>query len=153
MRHLASSRLRVLASLLVSGLQLACGREQWREADSKMNQAAEAARTLGFVPMSGPHNSFGAFATADSVSWRVHLEAHQPYFIAAACTAGCDSLEFAVREPHGAEVARDTTAGPTPRLLFLATEEGDYTVAIHHGRCTEPKCRYVAQIYSRREIQ
>ena len=130
---------------------MACGREQWREADTKLNEAAQAARDSGFVPLAGPHNTFGTFRDSGSAAWRVHLEAHTPYFIAAACTAGCTDLHFAIREPHGETVATDSAAASAaPRLLFTAAEEGDYQVAIQYGRCTADACRYVAQIYSKR---
>lgn len=136
--------------LCVLCVLVSCGREQWKEADEKLNSAAAAARGLGFEPMSGPHNAFGSFTAPGSEPWRVHLEAHQPYYIGAACTAGCDSLGFVIKEPHGAQVAADTTAGPTPRLEFTTTEEGDYSIEIQYGACSQPKCRWIAQIYTRR---
>lgn len=136
----------LLALLLVAG----CGRAEWREADARLTAAAEAARADGFVPLAGPHNTFGDFASRGEVAWRVHLEAHQPYFIAAACSPGCDTLDFTVAEPHGAELARDTSAGATPRLVLQAPEEGDYRVTFQYGRCAVERCRWVAQVYERR---
>jgi hypothetical protein len=136
----------LLCTFLVS-----CGREQWREADMKLNESAQAARDSGFAPMAGPHNTFGTFQDSGSATWRVHLEAHQPYFIAAGCTEGCSDLHFAIREPHGETVATDSAAARSaPRLVFTAAEEGDYQIAIQHGRCAVSECRYVAQIYSKR---
>lgn len=128
----------------------ACGRAQWREADAKLYDAALAARGAGFSPLSGRHNTFGTFTAGGMTRWRVHLEAHQPYFIAAACTAGCDSLDFAVSEPHGHAVGADTTSGPTPRLELIAPEEGDYAITFRYTRCTAPQCRWAAQLYTKR---
>jgi hypothetical protein len=128
----------------------ACGRAEWREADARLNEAASAARAAGFVPMAGPHNSFGAFTAADSTVWRTHLEAHQPYVLVAACTAGCGALDFSLREPHGGLVGADTTAAPTPRLAFTAPEEGDYRVTLRWGAGAAPSCRWVVQVYAQR---
>jgi hypothetical protein len=140
---------RCLGALFVL-LVAACGHAEWREADARLDEAAQAAKADGFTPMSGPHNTFGTFTDSGTVAWRIHLEAHQPYFIAAACTAGCESVRFSVKEPHGETVASDTATGPTPRLVFTAPEEGDYQVMIKHGRCTGEQCRFVAQVYQKK---
>jgi hypothetical protein len=126
-----------------------CGRAEWREADARLNEAAQAARADGFSPMSGPHNTFGTFKDSGTVKWRVHLEAHESYFIAAGCTTACESLHFDIREPHGEMVATDTATGPSPRVAFTPPEEGDFQILIHHGRCTGDECRFVAQVYSK----
>jgi len=139
---------RVLVPVLLLAA-FGCGRAEWREADANLNAAAQAARADGFVPMAGPHNTFGDFAGRGAVAWRVHLEAHQPYFLAAACTNGCDTLDFDIREPHGGNFAADTSAGPAPRLLFTAPEEGDYRVTFRYGTCGTDRCRWVAQLYDR----
>ena len=139
-------RLGDLATVLLV-LSAGCGRAEWREADARLNETAEAARAGGYAPMSGPHNTFGAFRDSGTVTWRVHLEAHQPYFIAAACTGGCADFHFSVREPHGEIVATDTASGVSPRLQFTPPEEGDFQVLVHHGRCNAEQCRFVAQVY------
>ena len=137
-------------ALLLCIVLAGCGGAAWRDAYTRLAQSDSAARAAGYRPLSGPHNTFGIFDRAGSERWRVHLEAHQPYFIAAACTSGCDSLEFEVAEPHGASLAKDTTAGPTPRLELTAPEEGDYAVTFSWGRCaTAARCRWVAQVYAR----
>ena len=128
---------------------LSCSRAGWREADAKMNQAAQAARAAGFEPMAGPHNTFGAFTSPGRTNWRVHLEAHSVYFLAAACT-GCDVLDFTINEPHGATIGEDTTQAPTPRLTFEAPEEGDYHVLFDYERCTAAPCHWVAQLYEKK---
>ena len=127
----------------------ACGREQWREADAHLNTAAQDARAAGFQPMSGPHNTFGDFTSDGHVPWRVHLEAHQAYFIAAACTTGCDTLDFAITEPHGELLATDTSSGAVARLLLQAPEEGDYRITFRYGHCSVATCRWVAQVYEK----
>jgi hypothetical protein len=139
------------ALMLCSALGLAgCGGTAWRDAYTRLAQSDSAARAAGFRPLSGPHNTFGLFNRAGSERWRVHLEAHQSYFLAAACTSGCDSLDFEIAEPHGALIARDTTAGPTPRLELAAPEEGDYQVTFTWGACHSPaRCRWVAQVYAK----
>src|SRR5258708_24076883 len=114
---------RIAALLFCSSLS-ACGGAAWRDAYSRLAQTDSAARAAGYKPLSGPHNTFGVFNHAGSERWRVHLEAHQPYFIAAACTSGCDSLAFEVKEPHGAQIARDTAAGAAARLAPPAPAEG-----------------------------
>jgi len=131
---------------------LGCGRAEWRAADAALNAAAEEARSQGYQPLAGPYNTFGDFAARGEVGWRVHLEAHQRYFIAAACTPGCDTLDFAVHEPHGSEVARDTSAGASPRLELEAPEEGDFHITFSYGACGDAaqRCRWIAQIYQRR---
>lgn len=138
-------RAAVIALALASA---ACGREQWREADAHLNTAAQDARNAGFQPMSGPHNTFGDFTSRGEVPWRVHLEAHQDYFIAATCTAGCDTLDFTVAEPHGAQAA-DTSSGGVARLMLQAPEEGDYRITFRYGMCAVAKCRWVAQVYEK----
>jgi len=139
-----------LAFVLQVSAAVGCGGAAWRDAYSRLAQSDSAARAAGYRPMSGPHNTFGIFNRAGSEHWRVHLEAHQPYFIAAACTSGCDSLGFDIAEPHGALLARDTTAGPTPRYEITAPEEGDYTVTVSWGRCrSDARCRWVAQVYTK----
>ncbi len=130
-------------------LLMSCGREQWREADARLNTAAQAAREQGYAPLSGPHNTFGDFASAGSVTWRTHLDAGRRYFIAAACTTGCDTLDFTLDEPAGRRIAADTTQGPTPRPMFVSPEEGDYHVNFRFGRCLAEHCRWVAQVYQR----
>ena len=127
---------------------LACGRAQWREADANLNAAAAAARADGFEPMNGQHNTFGAFTDSGSTTWRVHLTPRQPYFIAAACTAGCDALDFTIANSNATESFADTSAGPTPRLVFTPGE-GNLRVTISHGPCHGGRCRWIAQIYTR----
>lgn len=139
---------RAAALLLLAAV--ACGRAQWREADEHLNAAAQDARSAGFEPMAGAHNTFGDFSSHGEVPWRVHLEAHQSYFIAAACTSGCDTLDFTVAEPHGAQLAADTSSGPVARLTLDAPEEGDYRFTFRYGHCAVAKCRWVAQVYARR---
>ena len=147
MNAMARWFLRTFGTLLLF-LAVSCGRAQWRDADTKLNAAAETARAAGFQPLSGPHNTFGMFTAAGDSEWRVHLEAHQQYFLAAACTTGCDSIAFTVREPHGDLVGTDTSGGPIARLQLTTTEEGDYRVWFTHGGCTRQDCRWVAQVYS-----
>lgn len=137
-------------ALMLSAVLAGCGGAAWRDAYTRLARSDSAARAAGYRPLSGPHNTFGLFNRAGGERWRVHLEAHQPYFIAAACTSGCDSLEFEVAEPHGALLARDTTAGPTPRLEITAPEAGDYAVTFSWGRCrSDARCRWVAQVYAK----
>ena len=144
--------MRARATLVLgAALLAACGRAGWRDADTRLNEAAAAARAAGFMPLAGPHNTFGAFTAPDSATWRVHLEAHQPYVIVAACTPGCDSLGFALLEPHGSEVGRDTTAGPAGRLAITPGEEGDYRLVLSLGACAASPCRWVAQVYGKRQ--
>lgn len=140
---------RVALGVLLAAAVAGCGREAWRDADARLLTAAGAARASGYEPLVGPHNTFGEFASSGEVAWRVHLEAHQSYFFAAACTAGCDALDFSVAEPHGAVITHDTTTGPTPRLLLEAPEEGDYRITFRYGRCSLDRCYWVAQVYSR----
>ena len=139
-------RLTIVACAL---LAIGCGRTQWREADEHLNAAAQAAKAQGYIPLSGPHNTFGDFASAGAVTWRTHLDAGRRYFIAAACTAGCDTLDFTLDEPAGRRIAADTTQGPTPRLMFVSPEEGDYHVNFRFGHCLAEHCRWVAQVYQR----
>jgi hypothetical protein len=138
------------ALLLALAAVAGCGSAAWRDAYTRLARADSTARAAGYRPLSGPRNTFGIFGRAGSERWRVHLEAHQPYFIAAACTTGCDSLDFDVTEPHGTVLAHDTTAGPTPRLELVAPEEGDYAVTFRWGSChAGARCRWVAQVYAR----
>lgn len=138
------------ALLLLIVAVAACGRAEWREADERLNASVQDARGAGFEPLAGPYNTFGAFREAGTTSWRVHLEAHADYVIAAACTTGCDSLGFELAEPHGTTVATDSAAGPLARADYSATEEGDFTVTFTYGACAVERCRWVAQVYSRR---
>ena len=144
---------RRVTMVLLALAAAACGREQWREADAHLNTASQDARDSGFAPMSGPHNTFGDFTSHGEVPWRVHLEAHQPYFIAAVCTSGCDTLDFTVTEPHGSPLAADTGSGGVARLLLQAPEEGDYRVTFRYGKCAVAKCRWVAQVYAKETHQ
>ena len=124
-----------------------CGRAAWREADQRLNDAAQAARAAGFKPLAGPNNTFGIFTAGGESEWRVHLEAHEPYFIGAACTSGCDSIAFVVREPHGTVIGADTSSGPIGRLALTAPEEGEFRILVAHGGCAAPQCRWIAQVY------
>jgi hypothetical protein len=138
------------AALLLCSVLVGCGGAAWRDAYTRLAQSDSAARAAGYRPLSGPRNTFGLFNRAGSERWRVHLEAHQAYFVAAACTSGCDSLDFEIAEPHGALLARDTTSGSTPRLELTAPEEGDYVVTFSWGRCrSDARCRWVAQVYAK----
>jgi hypothetical protein len=139
--------------LCVCALLVSCGRTQWREADARLFAATQAARTQGYVPLSGPHNTFGDFASAGSVAWRTHLDEHTTYFVAAACTEGCDTLDFVIAEPQGHELSADTSAGPAPRLMFTTPEEGDYRVTFRFGHCRTERCRWVAQVYAKTTAQ
>jgi hypothetical protein len=130
-----------------------CGSAQWREADARLNAAAQSARASGYAPLPGPHNTFGDFASAGTITWRTHLEAQRSYFIAAACSSGCDTLDFSLAEPQGRQLAADTTAGPTPRLMFTTPEEGDYHVTFRFGHCAVERCRWVAQVYARNDVR
>jgi len=138
-------RLGVLASVLL----VSCGRAEWHQADARLNLAAMAAREDGFIPMPGPHNTFGTFSSAGSSTWRVHLEPRQEYFLAAACAASCDSLDFQIVDSNHAEVFNDTTAGPAPRLMFMPIE-GNLRITFTHGPCHSGRCRWIAQVYERR---
>jgi hypothetical protein len=126
---------------------LACGRADWHQADERLNFAAEAAREDGFMPMRGPHNSFGTFSNSGSTTWRVHVEPNQPYFLAAACAPSCSNLDFTVVEANDSAFA-DTSAGPAPRLVFTPSE-GNLRVTISHGPCQSGRCRWIAQVYTR----
>jgi hypothetical protein len=129
---------------------LGCGRADWHLADERLNLAVGAAREDGFVPMRGPHNTFGTFSDAGSQTWRVHLDPHQPYFLAAACAPSCDSLNFQITDSNHDEVFADTSAGPTPRLMFTPIE-GNLRVTFTHGPCLGGgRCRWIAQLYERR---
>ena len=139
-----------MLAALISG----CGRAAWRDAYTRLADADRAARSAGFRPLAGPNSRFGMFSGPGSQRWRVHLEAHHAYFIAAACTIGCDSLDFDVAEPHGTQISQDTTAGPTPRLELLAPEEGDFVVTFRWGGCkSAERCRWVAQVYAKNEMR
>ena len=135
-------RLCVCASLA------SCGRAQWREADANLNAAAAAARADGFEPMNGQHNTFGAFTDSGSTTWRVHLTPRQPYFVAAACTAGCDALDFTIVDSDATEAFADTSAGAAPRLLFTPAQ-GNLRITFRHDRCIGGRCRWIAQVYAR----
>jgi hypothetical protein len=126
-----------------------CGRADWHQADERLNFAADAAREDGFVPMRGPHNSFGTFSDAGSTTWRVHVDPRQPYFLAAACAPACDSLNFSIVDANHHEAFADTSAGPAPRLAFTPIE-GNLRVTITHGPCHTGRCRWIAQVYERR---
>jgi hypothetical protein len=130
-------------------LSTSCGRAQWRDADARLNEAVKDARAAGYQPLAGPHNTFGAFTAAGESEWRVQLEAHASYFLAAACTAGCDSLAFVVRDPHGAMIGADTSGGPIGRLQLTTAAAGDFSIRFAHGRCAEAGCRWVAQLYGK----
>jgi hypothetical protein len=97
--------------------------------------------------MRGPHNSFGTFSDSGSTTWRVHVEPNQPYFLAAACAPSCGSLDFTVVEANDSAVA-DTSAGPTPRLVFTPND-GSLSVTISHGPCRSGRCRWITQVYER----
>lgn len=137
-------------ALALLSFAAACGRAEWREADTRLASAAQAAREQGFVPLSGPHNTFGDFASHGEVAWRVSLDSGRSYFLAAACTTGCDTLDFSIADPRGGELARDSSAGNAPRLVFTPPVEGDYRVTFRYGACTAERCRWIAQLYDRR---
>ena len=139
---------RVVPLLLL--LTAGCGHAEWREADTRLASAAQAARDLGFVPMSGPNNTFGDFASHGEVAWRVSLDPGRSYFLAAACTTGCATLDFSIADPRGGELARDSSAGTAPRLVFTPPVEGDYRVTFRYGACSAERCRWIAQLYDRR---
>ena len=131
-------------------LTAACGRAEWREADTRLGAAAQAARDQGFVPLSGPNNTFGDFASHGEVVWRVNLDAGRTYFLAASCTTGCDTLDFDITDQRGSEMARDTSSGSSPRLVFTPPADGDYRVTFHYGSCAAERCRWIAQVYEQR---
>lgn len=139
-------RLGVLASAL---LLVGCGRAEWHQADERLNFAAQAAREDGFAPMRGPHNTFGTFTDSGSTTWRVHLEPRQEYFLAAACAASCDSLNFRLTDSNNDEAFADTSVGPAPRLVFTPVE-GNLRVTFTHGSCHSGRCRWIGQVYARR---
>jgi len=138
----------VLGAATVLALLASCGRAEWHEADARLNLAATAAREEGYAPMRGPHNTFGTFSDAGSATWRVHLEPHQSYFLAAACAASCDSLNFSIVDSNHDEAFADTSAGPAPRLVFTPVE-GNLRVTFSHGPCHSGRCRWIAQVYQR----
>jgi hypothetical protein len=153
-RHAARRAAHSAACVALAALISGCGKAAWHDASTRLADADRAARAAGYRPLAGPNSTFGTFISAGSERWRVHLEAHHAYFIAAACTMGCNALDFDVAEPHGAQIAQDTTAGPTPRLELLAPEEGDFVVTVRWGDCgsAEP-CRWVAQVYAKDEMR
>lgn len=137
------------SGVLASALLLGCGRAEWHEADARLNMAATAAREDGFIPMNGPHNTFGTFHDSGSTTWRVHLEPRQPYFVAAACAPSCGSLDFRIVDSNHDEAFVDSSAGPAPRLVFTPVE-GNLRFTFTYGPCQSSRCRWVAQVYQRR---
>ena len=135
---------------LLAGVTAACGTGQWREADARMNETAQAARAAGFRPMAGAHNTFGVFTAAGSTTWRVRLDAARQSFIAAGCTAGCTSLDMSVADSSGAPVASATSPAAAPALLLGARPSGLYLVTFRHGSCRMRECRWVAQVWEKR---
>lgn len=135
---------------LLAALAAGCGAGGWKEADARMNEAASAARADGFRPMAGPHNTFGVFTAAGSHSWRVRLDGTRPVFIAAGCTAGCTSLDFAVADSTGAQLAGTTSGNAAPITTIEPRAAGPYVITFRFGTCRLRECRWVAQLYQRR---
>ncbi len=128
----------------------ACGVSGWRDASERLEASVAAARALGYAPPAGPFNDFGVFSAPGSTRATFALAGGGDYFVAAACSGACESLDFDVLGPDGAVVATDTGPGATPRLVLRPPADGGYTLVVRHGRCPEPRCRWVAQVYQRR---
>ena len=123
--------------LMASMATGACGADQWRELDARLNQAAEPARREGFAPLSGPYNQFGAALGDWRQAWRVPLDSGVAYLIGAACTDDCSGLGVAVGD-----------SGAAPWLRFTPPRTDTFTVAVS-GRCAEgARCRWIAQVYA-----
>src|SRR3990172_11260425 len=91
-----------------------CSGGKWREVDARLLSASQEARRAGFLPLSGPYNTFGSYRDVLEHTWRVGLDARTPYVLAAACTDGCDSLAIRIAGPGGAPVAGPGGAGGRP---------------------------------------
>src|SRR3990172_12781767 len=97
-----------------------CSGGKWREVDARLLSASQEARRAGFLPLSGPYNTFGSYRDVLEHTWRVGLEARTPYVLAAACTDGCDSLAIRIAAPGGSPVTGAGPAGGPPRAALTA---------------------------------
>ena len=134
-RRRAAWRVRLCLSvrLCVCASFVACGRAQWREADTRLNARRGAGPFGRLRTTRGPPQHLRRLR----LGGHGHL-AHAPRGAAVllhrrGCSSGCDTLDFSLAEPQGRQLAADTTAGPTPRLTFTTPEEGDYHVTFHFG--------------------
>jgi hypothetical protein len=134
---------------MLAALLAGCGAAEWRDADARLTAAVAAARGQGYAPLAGPHNAFLAFNASGARVMTVQLRKGRPYLVAAACTAGCTTLDFDVTGPGNRTVGADTSAGTTPRLAFTAPVAGPYRISITWGTCRAASCRWVAQVYTR----
>jgi hypothetical protein len=125
-----------------------CSGGKWREVDARLLSASQEARRAGFLPLSGPYNTFGSYRDVLDHTWRVSLDARTPYVVATACTDGCDSLAIRIAAPGGSPVTGARAAGAWPVVAFTAADSGAYAVSFR-GRCAAPRCWWVAQVYAR----
>ncbi len=132
-----------------AALLAGCGRSQWREVDTRLQEAAAPARAAGMEPLAGRNNEFGAFGGVASARWSLTLDSARAYYLAAVCTEACLGVDLEITLADGSPLGRDSSGGTVAALSFQATAGGAHPVRLRLAGCREGTCRWAAQLYSR----
>lgn len=116
----------------------ACSGGKWREADARLNAAAEPYRREGFAPLSGPYNTFGDFTGEFGQAWRLPLDSGVAYVIGVDCTAGCTRAQAHIEGQDAASWLR-----------VAAPRTDTFTVHLSGSCASDARCWWVAQVYAK----